>query len=276
MLRILFRAALQPFSGRDPMAAAAVFGVLAGIVLALSFWLFADHAAVRILRRKLWAHVLELRLFGDEPALVFGSLLRISKTNVLLIGHALPPLAIAAPIVALLAVHLNEFFTRTPLQAGGNAVLTVRLRRHPDSTPVEFETPSWIEVDAPPVHIPAAREISWRLRATAPNLGLCQISAPGETVTQELDARPGPRYSGAVRSAAWADSLLHPAEDRLPDGPVERVWISPVPAPLTCAGLTMDWGEWFAAIASITAWLLSIPLARVARPRLLHFLFHRR
>jgi hypothetical protein len=141
--------------------------------------------------------------------------------------------------------------------------------------PVELRTPSWVEVDAPPVHVPAAREISWRLRATAPNIGLCQISVAGETVTKELDARPAPRFSGTVRSTAWADALLHPAESRLPEGPVERIWISPVPAPLRFAGLTMEWWEWLAAIAGGTAWLLSILLARLRRPRLLHFLFHR-
>jgi hypothetical protein len=276
MLRFVFRAALQPFSGRDPMAAAAVFGVLAGVVLALSFWLFADQAAIRTLRRRLWAHVLELRLFGEEPVLVFGSLLRTLQTNLRLLGHALPPLAIAAPVVALLVVHLSDFFTRTPLQTAGDAVLTVRFGGGPESVPpVELETPPWVEVDAPPVHIPAAREVSWRLHATAPNLGLCRVSASGETVTKVLDARPGPRYSGTVRSAAWADSLLNPAESRLPAGPVERIWISPVPSPLTWGGLTMDWKEWFAAFGSVTAWLFSIPLARVRRPRLFHFLFHR-
>jgi len=291
----------MPFSGRDPMAAAAAAGILTGIVLALSFWLFTNHAAIRTLRRKLWAHVLELRLFGDDPALAFGSLLRISKTNALLLGHALPPLAIAAPVVALLTVPLTDFFARTPLQTAGHAVLTVRLRPAGDRAPtggmvrsgeptpavearpaadralppVELQTPPWVEVDAPPVHVPAAREISWRLRATAPRLGLCRISVAGETVTKELDARPAPRYSSTVRSTAWADALLHPAESRLPAGPVERIWISPVPAPLRFAGVTMEWWEWLAAIAGVTAWLLSIPLARLGRPRLLHFLFHR-
>ena len=256
--------------------AAPMFGCLAGTLLALSFRLFADRAAVRTLRRKLWAHVLELRLFGEEPKLALGSLFGIARINALLVGHALPPLLIAAPVVALLLVHLNDFFTRTPLQNGEAAVLTVRSRSPLDSAAsIQLQTPSWIEVDAPPVRIPAVGEVSWRLRATAPALGICRISVSGESVTKELDSRPGLRYSGRVRSRAWGDSLVHPAEDRLPDGPIERIWISPAPAPLTCAGVTMDWKEWFAAGASVTAWLLSIPLARLGRPRLLHFLLHR-
>ncbi len=258
------------------MAAALVFGVLAGMVLALSFWLFADHAAIRTLRKRLWSHVLALRLFGDEPAVAFGTLLGTFKTNALLLGHALPPLAIAAPVLALAAFHLSDFFARTPLETGSDAVLTVKLRSPAEPLPmVVLQTPSWVEVDSPPVRIASEGEISWRLRANEPKLGICYISLQGETVGKELDARPGPRYSGTVRARSWTDALLHPAESRLPDGPVERIWISQGPSPLTCAGVTMDWWEWIAAIASIAAWVFSLLLARMRGPRLLHLLFHR-
>jgi hypothetical protein len=209
------------------MAAAAIFGILAGVVLALSFRLFANHAAIRTLRRKLWAHVLELRLFGEDPALAFGSLLRIFKTNALLLAHALPPLAAAAPLVILLALPVKNFCTRTPLEMGRDAVLTVRLRPAFRALPVELRTPAWIAVDAPPVHIPQAREISWRLRAKA--------------------------------SGARPDVLLRFVQSRLPRGAIERVWISPLPAP--------PWLEWFAAAACLTAWLASLALARLRPPR---------
>src|SRR5579872_3140028 len=181
MLRILFRAALQPFAAHG-LTAAAAFGGLAGMFVALSFRLFGDREAVRELRRRLWAHVLELRLFGDEPALAFGSLFGIAKINARLLACAMPPLLITAPVVGLLVVHLNDFFTRTPLQNGGAAVLTVRWRG-PGSAPVRLETPWWIQVDAPPVHIPPEGEVSWRLHATAPRVGVCTVSVSGETVT---------------------------------------------------------------------------------------------
>jgi len=245
------------------MGAAALFGLIAGMVLALSFRLFANRAAIRDLRRRLWGCVLELRLFGEEPALAFATLLRTLRINGLLLARVLPPLAAAAPLLALAAFQGNEFFARTPLQTGADAVLTVRLRGAGDPLPpVGLQTPPWIEVDAPPVHIPAAREISWRLRATAPKVGLCQISVAGQTVTKQLDARTAPQYSATARDARWMEALLEPAESRLPDGPIERIWISRIPAPLSWAGLTLEWWEWSAAIAGIAAWLFSIPLPR--------------
>lgn len=266
MLRGIFRFAFQPFSGNGASAAVA-FGCVAGVVLAVSFRWLADPRAARVLRRKLWAHVLELRLFGEEPGMALGSLLSIARINALLVSKALPPLLAAAPFLALLAVQLNAFYTRTSLQTGGAAVLTVRLRGALEgSAPIDLRTPSWILVDAPPVHVPAAGEVSWRLRATAPHPGVCTISVGGETVTKELDSRPGYRYSGRVRSRAWLEALVHPAEDRLPDGPIERIWITEEPAPLTWAGVTMEWEEWFATAASLAACLLSVWLARIGRP----------
>ncbi len=196
-----------------------------------------------MLRRKLWARVLELWLFGEEPSLAFSSLIGIVKINALLVAHVLLPLLIAAPVVALLVLPLNDFYARTPLQNGGTAVLTVRSR---SLDAVKLTAPSWIQVDAPPVRVPADREISWRLRATAANRGVCKVSVAGETVTKDLDA--------PVRSRAWWESLLHPAEQRLPEGPIERIWISQAPG--------LDWQEWFAGAASITAWLFSVPLGR--------------
>lgn len=266
MLRGIFSSALEPFSGNGALAAMA-FGCVAGVVLAVSFRCLADPKAVRVLRSKLWAHVLALRLFGEEPGMALGSLLGIARINALLLWQALPPLLAAAPFLALLAVPLNGFLTRTPLEAGGAAVLTVRWRGALHAgAPVELRTPSWILVDAPPVHVPADREVSWRLRASAPRLGICRISIGPETVTKELDSRPGFRYSGRVRSRAWLEALAHPPEDRLPDGPIERIWITEEPAPLTWAGVTMEWEEWFAVAASLAAWLLSVSLRRIRPP----------
>ena len=255
MFRPLFRAAFQPFSGIHPTAAI-LFGVVAGAVLALAFHWFGQPRKTRDLRRKLWAHVLELRLFGDDPSLALASLAHIVGINALLLCYALPPLLVSAPVVLLLLANLNDFFTSTPLSQGRAAVLTVQFRDAlPPAESIRLETPSWIVLDASPVHIPAARQISWRIRPIAERLGVCKIIVPEGTVAKELDSRPGLRYSGRVRARAWLDTVWHPAESRLPEGDIDRVWIASEPSPV-------PWFDWFAATASLSAWLFSIPLSR--------------
>ena len=129
MTAAFFRIVLQPLEGREPILSVAVFGVIAGALLFLSFRKFANLAAIRTLRRQLWGHLLGLYLFGDDPLLALRSLYQLAKANLLLFAHTLPPMLAIAPFAALTLVHLNEFFTRTPLEAGGPTVLTIRLRQ---------------------------------------------------------------------------------------------------------------------------------------------------
>ena len=157
-----------------PILAICAAGVLFGAALYLAFRKFANIAAIRISRRKLWAHVLSLYLFGDDPLLALKSLAQLVKVNFQLLLHGDAAILLAesrAPRAGDL-VQLDEFFTRTPLESGLPAVVTVRMRQPLDKSPaVLLEAPSWITVDSPPVHVAAENEISWRIRSTAARHG---------------------------------------------------------------------------------------------------------
>jgi hypothetical protein len=255
----LARTVLLPFAGREPMIAIAVAGALLGGALFLAFRKFANVAAMRILRRKLWAYVLGLYLFGDDPLLAIGSLGQLAKANLLLLLHAAPPLLVIAPVAALAIIHLNEFFSRTPLDRGRPAVLTVRIRKQTDPLPVVLlETPAWIAVDLPAVRVPPESEISWRIRATGAGRGLMKLTCGNVTVTKEIDTEPGPRYFGKTRTSSLGGWLLHPAEERLPDGAIESISLSETSAAIEFGGVTMHWISWLAAISFTVAWLLAL------------------
>jgi hypothetical protein len=244
-----FRAALEPFAGRPAILAELVWGALTGVLLFFLFRFFSNAAAIAKWKRKRSAGLLSLYLFGDDPALSLRSLGQIAKANAALLLHALPPLLIAAPLIALIMINLNEFFTRTPLSEGGAAVLTVRLNRPCEPS---FQSPPWLHVDLPPVRIPAASEVSWNIRAAAPRAGFVEVTCAAEHVTKEIDARPPPRFFAKARESEWSAWLLHPAESRLADGPIERIALS--------ESISGPWELWFASIASLTAWLLALVL----------------
>jgi hypothetical protein len=249
-----FRATLAPFAGRPALLAELVWGIIAGALIFLAFRKFTNARAVKAWKRKRSGHLLGLYIFGDDPALSLRSLLRITQANAALLLYALPPLLIAAPFVALIALNLNEFFTPTPLATGNAAVLTIRL-----SQPCEalLQAPAWLQVDLPPVHIPATSEISWRIRAMSPQAGAVEINCGSEHVAKEIDARPAPRYFAKVRERSFARSLLHPAESRLPAGPIERIAVS--------ESLAGPWEIWFGCIVGLAAWLLGTALGAVQR-----------
>jgi hypothetical protein len=247
-----FRATLEPFAGHSEILAELVWGTLTGLFLFFVFRRFTNAAVVSKWKRKRSAGLLGLYLFGDDPLLSLRSLGQIARANAALLLHALPPLLIAAPFVAPIAINLNEFFTWTPLSEGAAAVLTVRL-----SQPCEpsLQAPVWIHVDLPPVHIPAEGEIGWSIHATSPRDGFVEIACGSERVTKEIDARPAPRYFAKVRERELVSWMLHPAESRLPEGPIDRIALSD--------SLSGPWALWYFGIASLTAWV-----ARWAIPQL--------
>ena len=254
MIAGFFRAALEPFAGRPAILAELIWGVLTGMLLSLVFRRFTNAAAVRTWKRKRSAYMLSLYLFGDDPALSLRSLGQIAKANAALLWQALPPLLIAAPFVAVIAVNLNDFFTQTPLADGGAAVLTVRVSQPCEAS---VQAPGWLQVDLPPVHIPTASEISWRIRATSPRRGFIEIACNGERVTKEIDARAVPRYFAKLRARGLTSSLLHPSESRLPGGPIVSVALS--------ESLGESWVLWVGCIAWVTAWLITVAL-RLRQP----------
>ncbi len=127
--------------------------------------------------RQLWANLFAIRLFGDEPSIVLESLLGVIRANARLLLCAIPPILILAPGFYFLFGYLEARYGVAPLQAGVPRVVTVKLSQMDDP---ELETPDWITVDAPPVHILQDREISWRILPKRSGEALLQVNNHGE------------------------------------------------------------------------------------------------
>src|SRR5579863_9965291 len=103
----------------------AVFSVVAGVAMLLLFRAVSRPDAIRTAKRRMQARLLELRLFGDEPALVWRAQTGLLAANVLYLRAMLIPiLAVAIPFV-LLFPHLDAIYGRAPLPPGAATVLTL-------------------------------------------------------------------------------------------------------------------------------------------------------
>jgi hypothetical protein len=101
------------------------------------------------------AHILEFRLFMDEPVLVFQAQRELFMANLRLLRLVfLPCLILTVPFVFLLE-YLNDWYGRAPLQIGRAAVITADA----------LNMPKGIAIETPAVHI--GSEVSWRVRPTA-------------------------------------------------------------------------------------------------------------
>jgi hypothetical protein len=184
--------------GSPALAVTVLAGLVAGLASALVFRRFTDSARLRRTVNRMLAHVLELRLFLDEPPLVFRAQRDLLLENARLLRLVFLPCLLLAIPYTLLINELNAFLGHAPLAVGVAAVITVHLDREP-ATDLELIAPPQFAVETAGVHVLASRQVSWRLRPLQPAAGEIAVRGAGPERAITVIAGPGIHRLTAVR-----------------------------------------------------------------------------
>jgi hypothetical protein len=71
VMRFLIGGFLSLFEARHPLLSLGLISLLAGVVMLWVFRRVSNQGAIRVAKKRLQAHLYELRLFADEPRLVW-------------------------------------------------------------------------------------------------------------------------------------------------------------------------------------------------------------
>jgi hypothetical protein len=228
-----------------------LISVVAGVGMLWVFRTTTNQAAVREAKRRIQAHLYELRLFSDEPLLMLKAQRGLLAANFRYISLMLAPaLVMLIPMVLILG-QLQCLYGYRPIQSGTAAV--VNLGAESGVTPI-LQAPDGIVVETPAVHID--HEMSWRIRATRPVAGVLRFVLPGQTIEKTIRTGSGSEYVSERRVRSLLDWLWHPGESRLPAGPVNWIEVRYPNAGMHALGLDLDWLVWFILFSSATALLL--------------------
>ncbi len=243
------------FAWAHPILGLAVLSALAGIGM---LWLFArtsNQAAITRAKRRVYAHLMELRLFADDPALMWRAQRQLLAANARYLGLMLvPALVIALPMVLLL-VRMDSYYGRAPLPVGADSIVTLETRGaiDPDAPAPGLEAPDGIAVETPAVRIPSERQVSWRIRALKPVSGALKISLPQGTVEKRIESGAGFRFVPGRRAGSAVAALWYPDEPTLASTPVDWIDIDYPSAEIEFLGLHWHWLIWFTVISMLTA-----------------------
>jgi hypothetical protein len=244
---------LAPFSAHNPMISLLLFGVLLGIGMLWVYKLTSNQEAVAKVKGRLFAHLYEMRLFTDEPALIWKAQFGLLTANIRYLGLMLLPALVMLVPMALILAQLECFYGFAPLQPGAEAIVTVQMK-DPGSTVVPvLRAPEGITIETPAVRVEDSHEISWRIRAERPVSGELQVVLPSQTVTKSIQAGSGPQYLSERRVSSALSLLEHPAERPLPSGPVESIELRYPKATVHALGLDLHWLIWLVVISMISA-----------------------
>lgn len=257
-LSAIVKGMLSPFAGLHPMVTLVPISVLAGIVMLWAFGRFSNQEALRSTKRRLKASLYELRLFADEPGLIFRAQRQLLTGNLRYMALMLRPAAILTAPMVLLFVQMDAFYGKSPLPAGGTGVVTAQMGPAWDmSAPApRLETPDGIAVETPAVRVLRERQLVWRVRAKQAVSGQLRLVFSNGTVEKSIDSGAGFRYVSERRVSSVMGLLLHPAERRITGAPVEWVEVNYPGAEVEWLGLRLHWLIWFVLISIVGALLL--------------------
>ncbi|HLY17610.1 MAG TPA: hypothetical protein VKR61_10310 [Bryobacteraceae bacterium] len=243
------------------MPALILIGLLLGVAM---LWVFAhtsNQGAIKRAKNRLYASLYEMRLFADEPALVWKAQVGLLSNNLRYIGLMLvPAIIVTVPMVVVFA-FLEAWYGMAPLPPGRQALVTMQVKTlDPAAAPPTLTAPPEIAIESPPVRDIGDRQVSWRIRPSAPVSGVLHIVLPDggrdENVDKNIEAGQGRRYLSDRRVRGLLALVLHPAEARLPPGNVEWIEVHYPPATVRWLGISLHWLIWLLIFSMLGALLL--------------------
>jgi hypothetical protein len=225
-----------------------------------ALWIFrhtTDLAAVRSTIKRVYAHLLEFRLFYDEPRLIWRAQKAIVRENLRFFLLILRPALILTLPMAWLLVQLDAVYAYGPLPLGQPSVITAQVSGQftPEDVATTLRMPPGISVETPPVRSMADRQISWRIRPLRPARGSLRLGFRGATIDKSIAAGTRRIFLVRQRVRSLLQFLLHPEEARLPAGEIAWVEVDYPKTDVVIAGIALPWIAWF-ALLSLSAVLI--------------------
>ena len=247
-------AAFKLFLFTNPLAIVVVLSIVIGLLMVVLFGYTSNQKAIKIAKDQLKAHLLAVRLFQDQLHVVMGSYGRILRGTGRYLKLAFMPLLYVIIPITLLIVQLDRYLGSTGIQTNVAFLVTVRVSNPDALNDVSLELPTEITMTAPAVHVPAAREIVWRLAASKEGTYEVKVAAAGPNVTKTLRvstelARVSPVR---LRGHFW-ERMFSSTESAIPDNsPIESVAIDYPERSIEIAGYEINW-IWLFFILSMIA-----------------------
>ncbi len=238
----------------SPLAIVVVLSLVVGLVMVVVFGYTSDQKAIGVAKDQLKAHLLAVRLYRDQIPVVMGSYGKILRGTGRYLKLAFKPLLYVIIPITLLIVQIDRYLGQTPLVVNAPFLLTVQLNGSDGLNDVTLGLPPEITMTAPPVHIPTADEIVWRLAGSKEGKYEVQVAAVGQSATKSVCVGGDlPRISTVrLRGRFWR-RMFSSAEPELPENsPIETISINYPDRDIDIAGYGINW-IWLFFILSMVA-----------------------
>ena len=251
-----------PFRAANPAYGLAVISFLTGLAAVLVFRYVSNQDAMRRIKNRIQAHLLEVRLFPDQLGVVSRAYGRILRFTVIYLTYNLKPVAILLLPVVILMVQLDLRFSRIPLRPHDSFILKARLAEAGALDSDSLRLPQGLTLTAPPVNVPALQEVNWRIRADEYGDFLPAVVVAGQmftkqvVVSEEITRLPVERARASV--VEW---FLNPGEQPLPSGgPLRSLEVNYAPRSVDLGYFATNWLVFFLVVSLVSGLIFKMAL----------------
>ena len=212
------------------------------------------------MKRLIHATLFEIRLFNDDLRAIMRAQLEILRHNATYLRLSLVPMLwVIVPLVLVIA-QLQFHYGYAPVEAGDRLLLKVQVRDG-SADGITLETPPQMRLDTPPVWLPGAKEVVWRVHAAEPGRYELRLKVGADTYTKQLQVAGGVVRRSPVRlEGDFINQLLYPSEPPLPDeAPISAITVTYADGNIDVFGWELHWMVVYFALSLIFAFALRKP-----------------
>ncbi len=230
-----FSLLLDPLAGFGPFWSASLLALFAALLVLTAYRVCSSRQDLDQARSRLKAHLLELRLFQDDPVLAARAVMAAVRADLAYLRLHAKPLALLILPISLVLLEGQARLDRRPFFAGESVLLQAfwpsSYTARPEEIP-QLVVPPGLRVQSHPLRIPELKEIDWRLRAE--QAGLYRVIVRGAGLEGFVDV------TVSDTGAALAGLAARGARDR---GSSDRflLWVEHPKSRLALLGLHLPW-----------------------------------
>jgi uncharacterized membrane protein (DUF106 family) len=215
-----FTLILRPFENGYGTAGIVFISILTGAVMLFLFKLTSNQEAMKVVKTKISAYFLEMRLYKEDISAVVGSQKSILVANMQYMKLALIPAAVMIVPVILIMIQLNLRYSQAGLQPGDTALVKVKVEEEVDviREGITLNVGSGLEKASPAVRIPSLGEADWKIRLTEAGIhDLTLKSASGDVVLPVFGNEKLVPVFSIFKKGSISESIFNPGAKRIPD-----------------------------------------------------------
>ena len=269
LLRGFFDFLFSPFQSSPPiLAMLAACAITAALTLCL-FSALSNREGMRTAKRQMAAHLLEMRIFQDDPKVLLAAPVNILLCTLKSLRYSLRPMLVMVVPFILIVGQLESWFGHKPLKPGETAIVSViaSYRSLADLAQVSLETDAGLVIETLPLRIPQQGRIDWRIRASRPDEHQITVRVGSHAfqkrvvATDQSLARVAP---SRVKGGFW-EALFHPGEEPIADSsPLREIQVLYSSREIDLFGWEVHWIAAFLILTTLLAligkWIFRIEI----------------